>query len=57
MIPQLIYLGIAAFGAGFILANHGNPKGGEHNILTSLIAEAIIVGLLYWGGFFDCFFK
>lgn len=32
---------------------HGKPKGGKWNIGTTFLNEAIIVGLLYWGGFFS----
>lgn len=50
--PQLIYLALLVLGAGMELARHGQPKTGEHNVITTLIASAIILALLAWGGFF-----
>lgn len=50
--PQGIYLGVTVFGTGIVLAKHGEPKTGRYNILTTLITDGLILGLLWWGGFF-----
>ena len=35
------------------MALHGKPKGGKWNAGVTLLNEALIVALLYWGGFFS----
>lgn len=55
MIPQLIIIAMSFAGLGLALAKHGQDQG-KFNVVTSLIATSIQFGLLYWGGFFDCFF-
>ena len=57
MLPQLIYLGIVLLGLGVSLAEHGKPKQGYNSFLQNLLATAITIGLLYWGGFFDVLLK
>lgn len=32
--------------------DHGKPKTGKNNFFATLIATAIEIGLLWWGGFF-----
>ena len=34
------------------IAKHGEPKGTTYDFGTTLVADALILGLLYWGGFF-----
>jgi len=52
-LPQLIYLSLVLVALGTEIARHGEPKKpGKHNAVASLIASALLVGLLYWGGFF-----
>lgn len=51
-IPQLIYLALTMLGLGIAMAQHGEPKKGTVNAFHSIIATAILIGLLYWGGFF-----
>ena len=50
-IPQIIYIVISAFGLLWCSYKHGKPRG-EYNIWISLLAEAIVITLLIWGGFF-----
>lgn len=50
--PQGIILGLMLLADGMALAKHGEPKESDYNILASLAGTAIMVGLLYWGGFF-----
>jgi hypothetical protein len=32
---------------------HGEPKESKYNIFTTIIAQSINIGLLYWAGLFD----
>ena len=57
MIPQIVMLLLLAISTGTYLANHGEPRDTEYNFWVSLLSDAIVLGLLYWGGFFDVFFK
>lgn len=52
-LPQLILLGLMILALGITLAKHGQPKNDKYNFGISLIANAIEIGLLYWGGFFN----
>lgn len=50
--PQIIMVVLIAMSLGIHLANHGEPKDGTYNFWLELISEAIMVSLLFWGGFF-----
>ena len=51
--PQLIYIGLMLLGEGMAIAKHGEyKKASMHNAWTSLIAYAIDIMILAWGGFF-----
>lgn len=50
-IPQAIYLALTVLGAGRAVIRWGKPKEGSYGAADA-IASAIILGLLYWGGFF-----
>lgn len=50
----IIYLFFSAMGLGMNLVKHGEPKEGEYNFWTSLIATIISVGIIIMaikGGF------
>lgn len=51
-IPQIIVIAIYAICLGVSLADDGKTKMKEESFLGSLIAEGIMLGLLWWGGFF-----
>lgn len=51
-VPQIIIIVLYASSLGMTLAKNGQPKEGEHNFITALIACCIVMGLLWWGGFF-----
>ena len=57
MVPQIILVGLLAMSTGMYLAKHGEPRDDTYNFWYALLSDAIILGLLYWGGFFDVFFK
>ena len=42
------------FGVELLLAAymHGKPKNGYYSFWSTVLDEAIILGLLWWGGFF-----
>lgn len=49
--PQYAYLGLFFLGLGVGLAKHGEPRD-PHNVWTDLLAGALVLWLLYMGGFF-----
>ncbi|QJB21885.1 hypothetical protein KNU94_gp47 [Xanthomonas phage FoX2] len=51
--PQLIYLALMFVGFGITVSKHGQPETGKHNAWFALIANALVVTLLWWGGFFS----
>ena len=56
MLPQLTWIILVVIGIGFVCANHGKdaqPLNAWRTIMTSVLEIAI----LYWGGFFNCFFR
>ena len=50
--PQIIYLALTIIGAVYTISKHGQPKTGKYDAVSSTISNAIIMLLLYWGGFF-----
>jgi len=55
MTPQIIYLALVFTGLMYKSYKHGKPMDDVHNVWYSLISQAIVLALLYWGGFFNCF--
>lgn len=52
MWPQYTYLVISILGVGIAIAQHGQPRTGNHSFWTHLIGVGIGYWLLYMGGFF-----
>lgn len=50
--PQIIFLALTFLGTGICLARHGERRIGNYNFPAAIVADALIIGLLYWGGFF-----
>lgn len=50
--PQIIYLSLTFMGLLYAAHKHGEKKKEEYNIFVSLVAKAIGVSILWWGGFF-----
>lgn len=56
--PQLTYLALTVLGLGVVVAKHGEPKfdrNGDvekHNAILSTVFTAVILFLLFKGGFF-----
>lgn len=51
-VPQVIYLALMGLSLGVEMTKHGQPKTGKHNFGVMLIALAIQIALMRWGGFF-----
>lgn len=49
--PQIIFIVLIALSAGIIMTKHGQARDNYH-FGKWIIAAAIELGLLYWGGFF-----
>ena len=49
--PQITYIVLLAIVVGIDLAKDGEPRGGRHNFITTLISAAIVSWLLWAGGF------
>ncbi len=50
--PQAIYLFLTVLALGFVVANHGRQRD-PYNAPASIVATALVLSLLYWGGFFS----
>lgn len=50
--PQVVYIGLIGLNLGCALALHGKPRTGKHSVWASLLGTAIVVPVLYAGGFF-----
>jgi len=50
--PQIIWFVLTFLGLGVSMSKHGEPKSGENNFFVDLLCTALVLGLLYWGGFF-----
>lgn len=57
MIPQLIYLSLIFIGLLLNAHMHNKPRKGEYSFWMSFLNAVINLSLLYFGGFFDVFFK
>lgn len=51
--PQLVMLALVFASLGIAAAEHGKPKTGTHSFWITLIAIAINLAILRWGGFFS----
>ena len=53
--PQIIFLALTLLGLGINMGLHGERQN-PHNFWTALFGSVVSVSLLYWGGFFNCWF-
>ncbi len=51
--PQIIYLVLTGINLLTSSYMHGKERTGKHNVFVTLIVTALVIGLLYWGGFFN----
>lgn len=56
-IPQIIWFILAGANLAVNLVRHGEPREDNYNIWTSLISFVVACVLLYFGGFFNVFFR
>ncbi len=57
MLPQIIWIIWMCMALGVAVARHGEPREKTWNFWALLQVVAMLAGLLYWGGFFDVWFK
>ena len=57
MAPQILMLVLAFIGLLINANKHGKPKTGNDNFWIHSISVILTLSILYWGGFFDIFFK
>lgn len=50
--PQGIFTGLIFVGVGVSLARYGKPKADSYGIFDVVVSPSVVLGLLYWGGFF-----
>lgn len=50
--PALIYLALVCVGLGVSATKNGQPRAGKHSFIGAVVGTGVILGLLYWGGFF-----
>jgi hypothetical protein len=50
--PQIIVIAASALSIGISFAKHGEPADVTHSLPRTMLAVALNIGLLYWGGFF-----
>lgn len=53
MIPQIIFVALMIKGTLDHAEKNGQPKTGKYDLTSAIFADIILIGLLYWGGFFD----
>lgn len=52
-VPQILLIVLVTLSLGVTAAKHGETKCEEtHNFFLSLVADLIVILILYWGGFF-----
>lgn len=52
-IPQYLVIFLLGFSVISGICNHGKPREGEYNGITSFISATITAGILYAGGFWS----
>lgn len=57
VIPQLIMLFLMAVSIGIEMSYHGETKPKKYNVWSTLVAVALNIAILHWGGFFNVFFQ
>lgn len=57
MMPQIIMICLTMIGLGLSISNHGKTESKKENAYIYIISLFITYVILYYGGFFDVFFK
>lgn len=50
--PQIILVALIGIKVGVALAKDGQARTGKHSIKAGLVNNAVLLTLLWWGGFF-----
>ena len=51
--PQIIVLVLYSITIGIEMAQHGETYVTKHNVFITMIGVVMMLGLLWWGGFFS----
>jgi hypothetical protein len=51
--PEGIYLVLLILTLGYTLAKDGQPKNDKYSFWATTLSAGLVLGLLYWGGFFS----
>lgn len=51
--PQAIYLFLLFGGVALSVIKHDQPREGRYDGNLAIITGVLMIGLLYWGGFFS----
>lgn len=51
--PQYTMLALLFMSTGIYAAKDGQPKTGTYSFVGALVSDAVMIGLLYAGGFFS----
>lgn len=57
MAPQIIYIVLVSIVLLVHLSKDGQPIEREYSFFAKLVGTAIVVALLWWGGFWDVFIR
>jgi len=57
MWPQITLLVIYLIKLIINIINEGEPRNEHFDTMNQIIRTAFVLFVLYWGGFFDCFFN
>lgn len=57
MTPQIIYLVLICISLMIHISQHGKVSSKPHDATASFAAMILVLAILTWGGFFDCFLK
>lgn len=52
-IPQIIVIALYAMSVGITVAEVADGKRPQKDMVNRIIATAVMIGLLWWGGFFS----
>ena len=50
--PQIAMIALMTLSTGEHLVKNGEPRDGRWSFGVAVLSDAIVYGLLYWGGFF-----
>ena len=51
--PQIIMVILMSINLGIELINHGKTAPRTYNVVRELVADGLLIALLWWGGFWN----